>query len=93
MLIEHLTPWIEVGCEQDEDWREKEEELKKFGKYFLQTWMEKNNGMAALYPPKTWNQYETLLDDGVQTNNALESSNRTWNRLAGVHPNVWHVQV
>ena len=29
---------------------------------------------------------------GPQTNNMLESHNRTWNSLVGHTPNVWHIQ-
>ena len=39
-----------------------------------------------------WNHHESIGNDGVQTNNYLESYNRTWNSLAGKNSNVWVVQ-
>ena len=32
------------------------------------------------------------MNDGIQTNNHLESYNRTWNRLAGKDSNIWAIQ-
>ena len=34
----------------------------------------------------------TVLEDGMETNNMLESFNQTWNLLSGYSPNVWHIQ-
>ena len=45
-----------------------------------------------MFQPCLWNQYNTVLEDGMETNNMLESYNRTWNLLSGYSPNVWHIQ-
>ena len=39
-----------------------------------------------------WNHFQSSLEDGIQTNNMLESFNKTWNRLAGKYSNVWRIQ-
>ena len=46
---------------------------------------------SHLFAPCLWNHFDTLLADGVQTNNLLESFNRTFNKLAGTSPNVWKI--
>ena len=45
-----------------------------------------------MFKPETWNHYRTVKENGLATNNMLESHNRTWNSLAGRNPNVWHIQ-
>lgn len=72
----------------DEDWEDFKVELKSFGKYYESTWIERRN-RPAMFEPALRNHYETILTGGPQTNNMLESYNRTWNGLAGSKPNVW----
>ena len=37
-------------------------------------------------------KHQTILDDGVATNNIMESFKGTWNNLAGKPPNVWDLR-
>ena len=46
----------------------------------------------ALFEPKTWNHYESVLSGDLETNNMLESHNRTWNSIVGHKSNVWSIQ-
>ena len=73
-------------------WSEQAEDLEEFGFYYENTWIEKRSGRSPLFPVELWNHYQTILDDGVATNNMLESFNRTWNKLAGKSPNVWELR-
>lgn len=87
---DYIVPQIGELSEKDEDWSDYEEELNSFGNYYLTTWIERRN-RPALFNPELWNHYTTILNDGTQTNNMLESFNRTWNSLAGSKPNVWGI--
>ena len=75
--------------EKDEEWADFEEEIQAFVVYFRKTWIERRGGNSALFAPNLWNQYETILQGGPQTNNMLESYNRTLNSLVGAKTNVW----
>ena len=63
--------------EIDEEWADFEEEIQVFVVYFRKTWIKRRGGNSAFFAPNLWNQYETILQGGVQTNNMLESYNRT----------------
>ena len=89
---EHIIPEIEDKIDSDKDWSEQAEDLEEFGFYYENTWIEKRSGRSPLFPVELWNHYQTILDDGVATNNMLESFNRTWNKLAGKSPNVWELR-
>ena len=65
--------------------------LEEFGYYYETTWIQCRNGRPPLFAPCLWNHFDTLLADGVQTNNLLESFNRTFNKLAGTSSNVWKI--
>ena len=43
-------------------------------------------------PPVLLNHHNSIMQDGIQTNNYLESYNITLNSLAGKDSNVWIVQ-
>ena len=89
---EVIIPQVPEGVDHDEAWEDYEEEIDRFGYYYATTWIEKRGGRRALFQPCLWNQYNTILEDGMETNNMLESFNRTWNLLSGYSPNVWHIQ-
>ena len=89
---EVIIPQVQEGVDHDQEWEDYDQEIDRFGYYYSQTWIEKRGGRRALFPPCLWNQYSTVLEDGMETNNMLESFNRTWNLLSGYSPNVWHIQ-
>ena len=60
--------------------------------YYTNTWIIRRNKKDPLFKPKLWNHYDTVKNDGIETNNMLESNNKTWNSLVGQRPNVWHIQ-
>ena len=66
--------------------------INAFGSYYRTTWIDKRGGRGALFKPELWNQYTTVLEGGIETNNMLESFNRTWNSLSGYSPNVFAIQ-
>lgn len=93
---EQIVTEVARGFEQDEEWEEMKEEICAFGNYIAATWIGKQNPRSGgrrrpLFPLESWNQHESILNDGVSTNNCLESFNRTWNSQIGTHPNVWRV--
>ena len=88
---EQILPTIETLASEDEVWMEYTDELEEFGYYYETTWIQRRNGRLPLFAPCLWNHFDTLLADGVQTNNLLESFNRTFNKLAGTSPNVWKI--
>ena len=47
-----------------------------------------NNGaeIEPIYPIQTWNQYDTVLNDGQRTNNAQESFHQVFSRRLTAHP-------
>ena len=53
----------------------------KIGDFYESTWIERRNHGAPRFPPSTWNHHDTIMNDGIQTNNHLESYNRTWTGL------------
>ena len=89
---QHILPDIQKGIDENEDWQEYSDELQDFGDYYELTWIERQNHGAPRFPPSTWNHHDTIMNDGIQTNNHLESYNRTWNRLAGKDSNIWAIQ-
>ena len=89
---EHILPVIVEHIDSDEDWQEFEDELHEFGDYYESTWIERRNHRAPRFPPALWNHHDSVLQDEIETNNFLESYNRTWNKLAGKDSNVWKVQ-
>ena len=48
------------------------------------------NGIS--FPSALWNHHDTILNDGVETNNQLESYNSKLVKLTGTRMNVWDVQ-
>ena len=86
---DYIEKQIEQTLEKDEEWADFEEEIQAFVVYFRKTWIERRGGNSALFAPNLWNQYETILQGGPQTNNMLESYNRTLNSLVGAKTNVW----
>ena len=46
----------------------------------------------SLFKPALWSHNASVKENGTQTNNMLESHNRTLNSLVGIKPNVWHIQ-
>ena len=54
--------------------------------------IKRRNGRPALFTPDTWNHYNTIKEGGIETNNMLESHNRTWNSIVGHNSNVWQIQ-
>jgi len=84
-----LAPQIEHCLLHDDKWDEYTDGLELFGLYVMNTWIERRNGKDPLYKPEVWNQFETVKEGGPETNNQLESYNRTFNNLAGNKPNVW----
>ena len=86
-----ITPFMEDALTHYEEWEEFSGEIGQFCYYYCDTYIEKRNGREALFPPKLWTHYDTVLNDGVATNNKLESFNRTWNSIIGFKKNVWHV--
>ena len=89
---EVITKLVDDGDEKDEEWEDYQEEINAFGSYYRTTWIEKRGGRGALFKPELWNQYATVLEGGLETNNMLESFNRTWNSLSGYSPNVFAIQ-
>ena len=89
---EVITKLVDDGEEKDEEWEDYQEEINAFGSYYRTTWIEKRGGRGALFKPELWNQYATVLEGGLETNNMLESFNRTWNSLSGYSPNVFAIQ-
>ena len=89
---EVILPIVEEALDQDQDWIQHSDELDEFGLYFSNTWIVRRNRRSPLFPPSLWNLYTTVIEGGLQTNNMIESNNRTWNSLVGQRPNVWHVQ-
>ena len=87
-----ILPLVEHGLDNYQDWIDYAAELEEFGKYFSNTWICRRNGRSPLFMPKLWNHFESVKEGGPQTNNMLESHNRTWNSLVGHSPNVWHIQ-
>ena len=39
-----------------------------------------------------WNHHDSIVHNGLQTNNHLESYNRKWNLLADKSSNIWAIQ-
>ena len=87
-----IFPLVEHGLDNYGDWIDYAAELEEFGKYFSNTWICRRNGQSPLCIPKLWNHFESVKEVGPQTNNMLESRNRTLNSLVGHSPNVWHIQ-
>ena len=83
---------VQDALDNDEAWIKLSEELDQFGYYYRNTWVEKRNGRPALFSPSLWNNYKTVVEGGIETNNMVEAFNRTWNSLAGLAPNVWRIQ-
>ena len=92
---EFIGPLAESYLNEDEGWANHATQLNNFGTYFVNTWIGAKNKTKSgsrrrpLFPLEMWNQYEESLADGISTNNALESFNRTWNSMLGPHPNIW----
>ena len=89
---EHVLPSIQQTIDEDEDWQDLADELNDFGDYYDSTWIERRNHRAPRFDPVLWNHHDSIMSGGIQTNNHLESYNRTWNKLAGKDSNVWVVQ-
>ena len=89
---EHVLPNIQQGLDENVDWQDYLEELHEFGEYYESTWIERRNHRSPKYPPVLWNHHDSIMQDGIQTNNYLESYNRTLNSLAGKNANVWIMQ-
>lgn len=92
LYMEHIFPEIEKNIEEDEEWSEFADELNEFGDYYESTWIERRNHRPPRFPPMLWNHHDSILHDGVQTNNHLEAYNRKLNKLAGKSSNVWEIQ-
>ena len=75
-----------------QNWADYSDDLDDFGIYFSNTWINRRNGRPPLFKPALWNHYRSVKEGELQTNNMLESHNRTWNSLVGQSPNVWHIQ-
>ena len=90
---DELLPYIIDGIEHEESWAEYEEELECFGIYYEKTWIEARGGRAPLFPIATWNHYKCVKNEQhtSQTNNIVESYNRTMNGLISKNPNIWTV--
>ena len=88
-----LYPWAQEILDNDDDWTEFSYQLEQFMLYFTNTWLRRRNGKKALFEPKTWNHYESVLSGDLETNNMLESHNRTWNSIVGHKSNVWSIFV
>ena len=93
---EHIVPIIENTIDEDEEWQEFSDELFDFGNYYEDTWIERsdqrNRAQPPRFPPAIWNQHNTIMNGGIETNNHLESYNSKLNRLAGTTKNVWEIQ-
>ena len=89
--LEDILKSAEDLLESEIDWKEVSDEIEEFLLYMQNTWIQRRSGRSPLYAPALWNHYQTILEDGIETNNMLESFNSTWNRLLGKHPNVWTV--
>ena len=89
---EHIVPVIQEGLDECEEWQEYTDELQDFGGYYESTWIERRLQRSAKFPPVLWNHFDSIMHDGTQTNNCLESYNRKWNSIAGKNSNVWAVQ-
>ena len=89
---EHVLPSIQQTIDEDEDWQDLADELNDFGDYYDSTWIERRNHRVPRFAPVLWNHHDSIMSGGIQTNNHLESYNRTWNKLAGKDSNVWVVQ-
>ena len=89
---DHVLPNIQQGLDENVDWQDYLEELHEFGEYYESTWIERRNHRSPKYPPVLWNHHDSIMQDGIQTNNYLESYNRTLNSLAGKNANVWIMQ-
>ena len=89
---EVILPLVEEGMDNIEDWSHYSDELEEFGVYYSNTWISRRGGRDPLFKPALWNHYASVRENGIQTNNMLESHNRTWNSLVGIKPNVWHIQ-
>jgi hypothetical protein len=87
-----ILPIVQYGLDEYQDWIEYSDELEQFGIYYSNTWITWRNGRAPLFSPSLWNHYTSVKEDEPQTNNMLESHNRTWNSLVGYKPNVWVIQ-
>jgi hypothetical protein len=94
---EQIVADVERGLDADPDWNEMKSQLETFGKYFCSVWIGSMGNTKSgirrrpLFPLEAWNMYEAILNDGVSTNNCLESFNRTLNSLVGIHTNVWKI--
>ena len=88
---EELLPIINDRLKTEESWKECADELDDFGDYYAKTWIEKRGGRPPLFPIQHWNHYNDIVADSsvAQTNNIIESYNRTLNGLVGKNPNVW----
>ena len=86
---DYIEKQIEKTLEKDEEWPTFVEEIQASVVYFRKTWIKHRRSHSALFAPNLWNQYETILQGGPQTNNMLESYNRTFNSLVGANTNVW----
>ena len=92
---EFIGPMVVQYLEEEEDWASRVTQINNFGNYFINTWIGTRNKTKSgsrrrpLFPLEMWNQHDECLADGISTNNALESFNRTWNSLLGPHPNIW----
>ena len=58
--------------------------------YVTKTWVGAPN-KPPRYPREMWNKYEGTLTDTTNTNNAVESFNRSWNLSTGTKPSVWKI--
>ena len=65
-----------------------DEELLAYGDFYEITWIERRGHRAPRFSNCLWNNFQSSLEDGIQTNNMLESFNKTWNRLAGKYSSV-----
>ena len=79
---------MEHGLDNYQDWIDFAAKLEEFGIYFSNTWINQRNGRSPLFMPKLWNHYESVKESRPQTNNMLESHNRTWNSLVGHSSNA-----
>ena len=59
--------------------------------YFERTWIAGLNGIAARYPPASWNQTDRVETDLNRTNNYCESFNKTFSSVVGhAHPTIYN---
>ena len=89
---EVITKLVDDGEEKDDEWKDYKEKIDAFSSYYRMTWIEKRGGRVAHFKPELQNQYATVLVGGLETNNMLESLNRTWNTLSGYSLNEFAIQ-